>query len=292
MKRFFILATAAIVALASCAKTEVVYKDAPEEIVLKTVNMPMTKAAYDQNLGVAAYKLDGTSYFPVTEFTLSSNVWTGGQFWPLDTKLAFVGYGPFDGATGVEITTSVGRPNGMIVTGVESDVDFVYSVYVDNSGAGYGKGAEVPMPLYHTKAKIVINVQNGSNETVTKVELLEPNDGGNCTITFPDHVTWNGYTNTNDFDFTSVNTHYVVPGTPTTLRITYDSAEPAKTGLTAEIALADETMYDSEGNEVTGAATWKAGYSYRYDVTIQSELITIKATEAAWTEQTNIVPEP
>ena len=55
MRRFFILASAAIVALASCAKTQVVYNDAPEEIALKTVNMPMTKAAYNQDLGVVAF---------------------------------------------------------------------------------------------------------------------------------------------------------------------------------------------------------------------------------------------
>lgn len=44
MKRFFILASAAIVALASCAKTEVVYKDAPEQIAFKQITGPMTKA--------------------------------------------------------------------------------------------------------------------------------------------------------------------------------------------------------------------------------------------------------
>ena len=44
MKRFFILASAAIVALASCAKTEVVYKDAPEEIAFKQITGVMTKS--------------------------------------------------------------------------------------------------------------------------------------------------------------------------------------------------------------------------------------------------------
>lgn len=288
MKRFFILATAAIVALASCAKTEVVYKDAPEEIVLKTVNMPMTKAAYSGDLGVSAYDVDNvaTPYFDKVQF-IGTSSWTGGQYWPLDTKLGFVAYGPYTGgATNVEVSTT-----GITATGVASDVDFVYSGYVNNSGSGFGKSdVTVPMTMYHTKAKIQINVTNGSNESVTKVELLKPNDGGNCTVTFPSTVEWEGFTATTDFDFTTTKTHYVVPGTPTTLKITYDSAVPAKTGLTAEIALANETMYDSEGNEVTGAAAWKEGFSYRYDVTIQSEQITINATEGPWTEQTNTVP--
>lgn len=290
MKRFFILASAAIVALASCAKTEVVYKDAPEEIVLKTVNMPMTKA-YSGDLGVSAYDVDNVStpYFDKVQFSGTTS-WTGGQYWPLDTKLGFVAYGPYTGgATNVTVSTT-----GITATGVTSDVDFVYSGYVNNSGSGFGKGSIVPMTLYHTKAMIVVNVTvSGSNETVKKIELLDAPDGGNCTITFPSTVAWAGQ-GTKTFEFAAApgNVHYVVPGTPTTLKITYDSAVPAKTDLTAEIALSSEKMYDSEGNEVTGAATWKEGYSYRYDVTIQSELITINATEAGWTEVSNTEPTP
>ena len=44
MKRFFVCAAAAIVALASCSKTQVVYNDAPEEIGFKAVSGVMTKA--------------------------------------------------------------------------------------------------------------------------------------------------------------------------------------------------------------------------------------------------------
>lgn len=42
MKRLVILA-AAIVALASCAKTQVVYNEEPQEIAFKTVSGVMTK---------------------------------------------------------------------------------------------------------------------------------------------------------------------------------------------------------------------------------------------------------
>lgn len=289
MKRFFILASAAIVALASCAKTQVVYNDAPEEIALKTVNMPMTKAAtaYTQDLGVAAYTLDGNEYFPVTQFTLNDGVWTGGQYWPISTKLAFVAYGPYtDAATSVQVNTT-----GITATGVKSDVDFVYSGYVDNSGAGFGKGSNVPMTLYHTKAKIVVNVNVvGGNETVTKIELLGAPDGGNCTVTFPNTVNWTDE-GTKTFEFAAVapnNVHYVVPGTPTTLKITYNSAVPAQTGLETEVDLSTKTMYNEEGDEVAGG--WQAGYSYTYNVTIESALITIEATEETWIELSDVDP--
>ena len=287
MKRFFILASAAIVALASCAKTQVVYNDAPEEIALKTVNMPMTKAAtaYTQDLGVVAYKLDKTSYFTLTKFTGSDGVYTGGQYWPISTPLAFVAYGPY-AAADVVVT-----PTGIVAENVESDVDLVYSGYVDNSGAGFGKGSNVPMTLYHTKAKIVVNVNVvGGNETVTKIELLGAPDGGNCTVEFPNTVTWAGQ-GTKTFEFAAVapnNVHYVVPGTPTTLKITYNSAVPAQTGLETEVDLSTKTMYNEEGDEVAGG--WQAGYSYTYNVTIESALITIEATEEPWIELSDVDP--
>ena len=76
MKRLFILATAAIVALASCAKTEVVYTDAPEEIGFKAVTGAMTKAAIldgtytETDMYVYSWKNeDKTEYESVTIFS-------------------------------------------------------------------------------------------------------------------------------------------------------------------------------------------------------------------------------
>ena len=56
MKRLFILASAAIVALAACTKTEVVYTEAPAEIGVQTYAGAMTKASLgtDVHLGVFA----------------------------------------------------------------------------------------------------------------------------------------------------------------------------------------------------------------------------------------------
>ena len=61
MKRLFILASAAIVALAACTKTEVVYTEAPAEIGFKQITDVMTKAVPDgtqlpATMGVYAYK--------------------------------------------------------------------------------------------------------------------------------------------------------------------------------------------------------------------------------------------
>ena len=287
MKKFFILASAAIVALASCAKTEVVYKDAPEEIAFKTMNSPMTKATYDQNLGVAAYFINSDAeYFGHTQFELENGVWTGGQYWPLSNALKFVAYGPYQ-ETGVTISATQ-----INATAVASDLDFVYS-YVDNGGAGYKKkdfeGSGVYMPMKHAKAKVVITVQSGDNEKVTKVELLNTPMTGNCSISIPDQkVTWTYVeSDRKDVDFTSKDDirHLVVPCTPTTIRVTYNSENPVQTGLTTEIDLSTTIMKDKDNNVVSG--DWLPGYSYTYNIGITSSQIVIHGQTTEWVEISN-----
>ena len=106
MKRFFILASAAIVALASCAKTEVVYKDAPEKITFKQVTDVMTKATNlsDQlTLGVFANEEDGDVYFGNTAFTYSEGTWgNNSAYWPYEGNLVFTVYAPAGTAAYVE----------------------------------------------------------------------------------------------------------------------------------------------------------------------------------------------
>ena len=99
MKRLFILATAAIVALASCAKTEVVYTDAPEEIGFKAVTGVMTKADLGEtvHLGVFAEYDDGVtpaSYFDNADFAKNGGVWKGSKYWPKEGTLDFTFYAP------------------------------------------------------------------------------------------------------------------------------------------------------------------------------------------------------
>ncbi len=285
MKKFFILASAAIVALASCAKTEVVYKDAPEEIAFKTVNMPMTKAAYNQNLGVAAFYLDSKeAYFDVTEFSLHNGVWNGNQYWPLADALTFAVYGPFGGATDVDMTAT-----NLAATAVNGDVDFLYA-YIDNAGAGYTKKAfqedGVPVELAHAKSKVSVHVSTGTNENVTAVELLETAMTGDCAVTFANNkVEWTNK-NSATVDFTTTTEHFVVPATPSKLKITYNSVSPAQTGLDVTIDLAGQIMKDKDGNVLT-ETDWQPGYSYTYHININSNQITIHAKEAPWIEAEN-----
>ena len=288
MKRLFILASAAIVALASCSKTQVVYNDAPEEISFRAINKPMTKALvdYTENLGVSAYVIGGNAYFENVLFTSDGTQWTGGQYWPIEDALGFVAYGPgTDCATSVTTSTT-----GITAVGVKSDVDFVYSkAYANNSGAGYTRTtapvAGVPVELAHAKSKIVISVVvNGSNETVKAITLEDAGATGDCAVTFGNDPVWEPTKIvTDDFEFFEEDTHYVIPGTPTNLTITYDTANPPATGLTHTINLSGVEMKDESDNPITG---WLAGYAYTYTVNITSKEIVITADVDEWTGTT------
>ena len=87
MKRFFILASAAIVALASCAKTEVVYNDAPEQIAFKQITDVMTKSTHTLSSGVLGVFANqgAVEYFDNTPFTWATNAFTAEKYWPYPT---------------------------------------------------------------------------------------------------------------------------------------------------------------------------------------------------------------
>lgn len=102
MKRLFILA-AATVALASCAKTQVVYNEEPQEIAFKTVSGVMTKANAEWNaesskMGVFAV-LEGENYIDNKAFVKEDGedyfVGDGKEYyWPFGKTLDFVAYAP------------------------------------------------------------------------------------------------------------------------------------------------------------------------------------------------------
>ena len=107
MKRILICAAAAIVALASCSKTQVVYNDAPEEIGFKTVTGVMTKGPIEgttlptgKAMMVYASKSkdnveEYTHYFGPVPFGWKDSYWGGtpAQYWPETGYLKFIAYG-------------------------------------------------------------------------------------------------------------------------------------------------------------------------------------------------------
>ena len=113
MKRFFICAAAAIVALASCSKTEVINNEPQKEIGFKAITSVATKAEQTTanlgTMGVYAYlNEDKSEYFGNTQFAKGAgDLWvaTPSKYWPLVHTLDFVVYAPY-AATGTECNSS------------------------------------------------------------------------------------------------------------------------------------------------------------------------------------------
>lgn len=118
MKRLFILA-AATVALASCAKTQVVYNEEPQEIAFRQVENVMTKGGAGTSLGnwsnasmgVFAYKEgEANPYFTNANFAKHStqSYWVGNgtqYYWPFQGSLDFYFYAPHQG-TGASVSVA------------------------------------------------------------------------------------------------------------------------------------------------------------------------------------------
>ena len=188
MKKFFFCAAAAIVALASCSKTQVVYSGAPEEISFKAVTGAITKAEQKETLegdmGVFAF-VNKTSdvYFENKQFT-GTTVWTGGQYWPLQSNLDFVVYAPFGSASYRDKTLTVSGVDNTGKTTIDGQTDYMYGAeyYDDTDGKGYSK-ERVATNLKHALAKVTLNFF-GSNVTVNSVSLETPTLKGSYTVNY------------------------------------------------------------------------------------------------------------
>ncbi len=154
MKKFFIIAAAAVVALAACTKTEA-DKTAFEQnrvinfntVTKKATKAPISGAVYTSDLpafGVFAYYLasgnwntaaansSAVSYMSdvEVEFDDDLDIWAPSStyYWPLEGKLTFIAYSPKTAATATFSNAGVLTLTGFTVnTTVASQVDLLYS---------------------------------------------------------------------------------------------------------------------------------------------------------------------
>ena len=200
MKRLFILATAAIVALASCAKTEVVYTDAPEEITFKTYTDVMTKTLGESayaNMGVIAYQGDD-EYFSATEFEQGATSWTAVEgserYWPATGDLRFVVYAPADGWTYTETTTPAAKTLIATIQAGDEVPDYLYASE-QPVGNKTDNAAGVDVDLKHAAAAVVLNFMGEKDVVALKsVTLTGTIQSGTCNVDYtanPPTVVWN-----------------------------------------------------------------------------------------------------
>lgn len=305
MKRILICAAAAIVALASCSKTQVVYNDAPEEIGFKAVTGAMTKAPIPGTTlpttdKMAVYATKATesngaysAYFSDVVFEFDSGVlWKGEtpQYWPESGYLKFMAYYPADcgtrsGTAGGDITISS--------IDVSSQDDILYANWTDPQECA--SKPDVPMTFKHALAQIQVKAQVKDNNMkgvkITQVTIFEPSQKGTLTID-GSTAEWSGVsagstlTMDNDIADTELNTtaislgdvgSLVVPGDQTKLIVDYEISGLAVEGFEIDLS----------------PAKWEMGKKYIYTLIVGLDEIKIKPVVEDWEDgvKVPVVPE-
>lgn len=311
MKRILIFASAAIVALASCAKTEVVYKDAPQEIAFKQITGPMTKAdpKLSGTMGVfAQYNNTNTStvnevYFGNTSF--SENGSTGNWhatanklYWPLEGNLDFTIYAPYDATANVVEYTPATNANVLVINvpdNKSAQTDWLYGSvrYHEKTKADNN----LPVSLKHALSKISVTVKSENTDvfTITGLTLNNAFQSGKLTITYASNTPFTGT---------------CVPSTPGSKETSYTytklgGSDISNTAVTsAPISFEDRLVFPSttsDGNDryfvleykMAGSDTglsakipvtdaWETGKHYTYAITMTATEIYLTPTVASW----------
>ena len=292
MKRLFILASAAIVALASCSKTQVVYNDAPEEIGFKAVTGVMTKANLDGEITLGVFAehnsvdpVTTNSYFDNKPFadTDHDNVWSGSQYWPIQGTLDFTFYAPHISSGTIPTydndtkTLTITVPNNQ-----STQTDYLYGT---TRPMGKTKdGGNVSVTLKHALAMVKVTIK-ANKENVYTVKSIKLNNtiqdgtikvqyadnGTSCTLTTSTTGSSSVY-NVKEFvtapvalattDTTPLDAfYYVFPNTvPTSFTITYNIAGGSG---------------DLTGTVTLGTGLWESGKQYVYNLTLTANEILV-----------------
>ena len=304
MKRFFILATAAIVALASCAKTEVVYKDAPQEIAFKQITGAMTKAdptldeLNDGSMGVFANYYSsptiGDEYFPNTPFRKGTTYWSGGQYWPLSGDLIFAVYAPYV-ADATPKVVSWDKSAKTLTINADNASDQTDWLYGTTLPTGNKSSADVDVTLAHALSLVEVNV-TGENAKLIRVELLQTVQKATGVVTYnnPIVVAWTPdatsptaseltlWEPTGDPAPTSeLLTESALSGTlyvvPTTI-LSYEAIRLTYTLGTSS----EELTYTTTTSPNDLGSTWLHGKKYIYNIDIKPKQILFEPTVTDW----------
>lgn len=306
MKRFFICAAAAIVALAACSKTEVINNSVPQEIGFKAVTGAMTKAPLsgttlptdgENNMVVYASSSETAegeyaSYFDGVEFgwNSTSSDWTGTtpQYWPESGFLKFKAFYPASVGTASGTATTDVTITGIDISSTQTDI-----LYANLTGAQSAETKPVvPLVFNHALSQIVVKAavtaEGMTDVNITSVEIVTPHLKGNLKLTGTD-ATWTSEANASnlvmennisstDLTITALELGtgaLVIPSAQTSLKITYSVK-----GFSKE-----------ETKELTG--NWVKGNKYIYNLKVGLDEIHLSATVEKWVDTpaggTNVV---
>lgn len=292
MKKIFILATAAIVAFASCMKTEVVSNSEPQEIGFRQFTGSMTKAEALVNtvsMGVFGYhnNPEAALYIDNGEFVYKEDSKWGGStpyYWPLQGTMDFIVYAPYDKT---DPAASYDNSSKVLTVTIDdnstSQVDYLYGA--EQYKLKTKSDGTINVLLKHALSKVIINIKAGSGSanlfTVSSIVLTKTKQAANYTYDYdaesnPLNITPTGEDKDMEYvkdgpwvltETNNTNSKLVVPTAPTTIVIKYQMSGSSKE-LTATINLNDK---------------WEAGKRYTYNITLGASEIFFNPTVEEWT---------
>lgn len=180
MKKFFVIAAAALVALAACTKAEINDADYQKSkeinfvtVANKATKAPITGTTYSYNapaFGVFAWYLEtgnwntsaangsAVSYMNDVEvsFNDTKDIWTPSStyYWPLEGKLTFIAYSPKSAATAAfsnagvltlsdfTVATTVADQVDLLYSAIAADKDQNDNYYTDNANSKNSQTAQ------------------------------------------------------------------------------------------------------------------------------------------------------
>lgn len=285
MKRLFILASAAIVALASCTKTQVVYTEAPAEIGVQTYASAMTKADLGESvhLGVFAEWVNTSdevsSYFDNKDFSKQSGVWKGGQYWPKEGSLNFTFYAPYM-ESGADYNDGTKTLTLTIPDNSDSQTDYLVGS-TRPMNETYVADQAVDIVLQHALASVKVTaVADKDIYKLTTVTLNDTKQAGKLDFVYEaDGTSYEASVNgeaTGEKDFTLVNAPTAVPLTAAAVgnENGYLVFPSTSTSLTIEYTINGA----AQTKTVNLGETWVSGKQYTYAISFTSYEITVAPT--------------
>ena len=286
MKKLMVFAMAAMVALASCSKTELVDNSAPTPISFKAVTGSVTKGGavtpnddFDYTLGVIAYNnTDRSEYFENAEFTKKTGTvtyWDGGKYWPIMSSLDFIVYSPYqendvDAINQVVNQVDTKTLSVTIADNSSTQTDYMYgSAYITNKNKESG---DISVTLKH--ALSLINIEFEYDDQIITIESATLNNTihqGTYTVTYGQQtsVNWSGLGNAvQTLPLDDETSYMVIPGRSTSITINYSIKGMTGNALSHTINL----------NE-----TWVAGTQYTYTINISANAIKFTPEVGEWT---------
>lgn len=308
MKKFFFCAAAAIVALASCSKTQVVYNDAPQEIGFKAVTGVMTKTttfADDRALGVFANltgddNADGDVYFGNTSFAKGDgDTWTAsGKYWPLQSALNFTVYAPYvSGATYEDNVLTI-----PVADNSDAQIDWLYG---EARYLGKEKGSVVATALNHGLSKVTVKVyaDEANVYTLTGVQLDATYQEGTLKITYAANGPTVAAQLPEDEAYETKNMDYITEATPITA-LGNTEQNPSQSLGSVYVFPSEQTSFTvsykiaGAGNNVLTApitldGDWGPGKHYTYVLKFTANQIEFsKPTINIWDDQDEVERDP